>query len=93
MLVIRLIFCAAILGGALYAYIEKINRLTELRIKVPKLSKQLKNVQEENIRLHFEIEKFENPLNLMELARKPQYGHLKHPYLTDIIIYKPKPSP
>jgi hypothetical protein len=82
---IRLILCVAIVGVALYAYVEENNRLTELRIKVPLLTKKLKDLQEENTRLQFEIEKFENPLNLMELARKPQYGHLKHPYTSDII--------
>ena len=85
LLLIRLVLCVAIAGIALYAYIEENNHLTELRIKVPLLSKKLKELQEENTRLQFEIEKFENPLNLMELARKPQYGHLKHPYVTDII--------
>ena len=52
------------------------------------LAKKAKSLREENLRLRFEIEKFENPINLMELSRKPQYSHLKHPYLTDIITIK-----
>ena len=82
---VRLILCVAILGIALYSYIDKHNHLTELRIKVPLLAKKLKTIQDENTRLQFEMEKFENPLNLMELSRKPQYGYLKHPLTSDII--------
>ncbi|MDB6081606.1 MAG: hypothetical protein JWO53_878 [Chlamydiia bacterium] len=89
---LRLLLCVAILGGALFAYIERHNSLTELRIRVPILTKKLKDLQEENIRLHYEIEKFENPLNLMELARKPQYAYLKHPYAHDIIHLFPNPT-
>ena len=85
---VRLLVCVAILGIALYSYIDKHNHLTELRIKVPLLTKKLTTLQEENTRLQFEIEKFENPLNLMELSRKPQYGYLKHPLISDIIHVK-----
>ena len=70
----------------LYAYLNKHNALTELRIKLPQVKKELKAVEEENVRLLFEIERFEQPLHLMELARKPQYAHLKHPPISDIII-------
>ena len=84
----RLFLCVLIFGASLYFYIDQHNRLTELRIQVPLLTKKLKMVEDENTRLLFEIEKFENPLNLMELARKPQYGYLKHPYVSDIIHAK-----
>jgi len=82
---IRLFICVFILGISLYSYINQHNHLTELRIQVPLLTKKLKSLEDENTRLMFEIEKFENPLNLMDLARKPQYGYLKHPYVSDII--------
>jgi len=85
---VRLLLCVFIFGSALYAYINCHNRLTELRIRTPILAKKAKSLREENLRLRFEIEKFENPINLMELSRKPQYSHLKHPYLTDIITIK-----
>lgn len=85
---IRLVFCACIVGITLYSYVRKQNKMTSLRIQVPALKKELKNVQEENTRLLFEIEKFESPLNLMELSRKPEYSHLKYPLITDIIHIK-----
>jgi hypothetical protein len=74
-----------IIACAIFAYIEKRNRLTSLRIEVPILAKKLKTLSDENTRLSFEIEKFENPLHLMELLRSPQFSHLKHPYTNEII--------
>jgi hypothetical protein len=75
-----------IVTTTLYAYLNKHNALTQLRIKLPQVKKELKAVEEENVRLRFEIEKFEHPLHLMELARKPQYAHLKHPHSSEIIV-------
>jgi hypothetical protein len=86
------IFCISSVGFALYSYINVQNELTELRIKAPQLTRKLQAIKEENTRLQFIIEKFENPLNLMELSRKPQYGHLKHPLVSDI-IYVELPLP
>ena len=60
--------------------------LTERRMRVPILSKEFQAIDEENVRLRFAIEKFENPLHLMELARKPEFSHLKHPLVTEIVI-------
>lgn len=82
---IRLLVCIAICGVSLYAYVDCRNTLTEKRLQLPLCVKQQVLVEEENVRLQFAIEKFENPLHLMELARKPEFSHLKHPYAQDII--------
>ncbi len=82
---VRLFICLLIVSITLYAYINKVNALTELRIRVPELSKKMKLIEEENERLRYEKGTFENPLNLMELARKPAWSHLKHPYIPEII--------
>ena len=83
--VTRLCLCLCIVGVTLYAYLSKLNELTRLRIEVPKLTKKLRHIQEENSSLQYEKERFENPANLMKLLRKPQWSHLKHPPITDII--------
>lgn len=85
---IKLLLCLTCLGIALYCYIDSRNTLTAARMTVPTLTKKLRSIQDENTRLQFEIEKFENPLNLMELARKPQFSHLKQPLTTDIITVR-----
>lgn len=84
--VIRLFFCIAVGFLTLYFYIDKQNELTELRLAIPALAKEVKKVHEENIRLHYEIERFESPVHLMELMRKPEFGHLKFPYLNEEIF-------
>ena len=83
---LRLFFCIFVASSFLYSYVNKQNALTSLRLEIPPLAKEVKKLQEDNSRLEFEIDRFENPLNLMELARQPEYSHLKHPYTKDIII-------
>lgn len=85
-LFLRLLFCVCIAGLTLYGYIEKLNQLTSLRLRIPVLNRELKAILEENKQLQFEIDQFENPSHLMELARKPEFSHLKSPYLKDIVV-------
>lgn len=90
-LLLRLFLCIVFLGGFLYAYIAKQNEITKLRLEIPSLSKKLDIVLQENTRLQFEIDQFENPLNLMEIARRPEYRHLKHPLLNEIVTIEVDP--
>lgn len=82
----KLLFCLLVAGITLYASIRQLNQLTTLRRELPPLSKEVKALQEENHRLQYEVDRFENPLHLIELARKPEYGHLKYPFNSDILI-------
>lgn len=91
-LYIRLMICILVAGLTLYLYIEKQNELTELRLYLPMLSKEVKRIQEENTRLTYEIDHFESPIHLMELARKPEFSHLKYGYVKDVLIL-PEPAP
>lgn len=87
----RFFVCIFAIGVSLIAYIDKQNEVTELRLAIPVLAKDVRSIQEENIRLKYEIESFESPIHLMELMRKPEFGHLKYPYLTEE-IFLPKTS-
>ena len=82
----RLLVCILTAGITLFGYIEKQNELTELRLAIPVLTKAVKSMQEENIRLMYEIEQFESPIHLMELMKKPEFSHLKYPFLKDEIF-------
>ncbi len=82
---IRVFLCILTLGIFLYAFINKQNHITELRLQIPIAARELQAIQQENIRLQFEIDQFENPTHLMELARRPQFSHLKHPLANEII--------
>lgn len=86
----RIFICIFAAGFTLYWYVDKQNELTELRLAIPALSKVVKEIHDENIRLKYEIDSFESPIHLMELARKPEFGHLKYPYIKDeIFLVKP----
>ena len=85
-IVIKLFICILAAATTLYAYILKQNEVTELRLAIPVLAKELRQINDENTRLKYEIDQFESPIHLMEMARKPEFGHLKYPYLKDIII-------
>ncbi len=81
----RFFICMAVSVVLLYSYIHKQNQLTVLQMKVPLVQKKLKLVEDEIAYLQCEKEKFENPVHLMELLRQPQFAHLKHPCISDII--------
>lgn len=82
----RLFICVVVAGLMLFVYIDKQNGLTELRIAIPILAKQVKDLQQENIRLLYEIEHFESPAHLMELMRQPEFAHLKFSYVSDEVF-------
>lgn len=85
-LFIRLLICIFAAGLTLYKYIDKVNELTELRLSIPLLTKEVKEIQEKNLELQYLIDQFESPQHLLELAQKPELGHLRHPMLAEIVF-------
>lgn len=83
---IRIFICLFILGFSLFINIFQQNELTELRMIIPSLAKEVRTIQEENMRLQYAIDNFESPIHLMELLRMPEFGRLKYPYIKDVII-------
>lgn len=82
----RFLVCLILAGITLYAFVENQNRVNELKLAIPQIAKKVKNIKEQNNSLVYEIEQFESPIHLMELARKPEYTHLKYPYNKDVMI-------
>ena len=87
-LLFRLLICIFTLGGFLYAYIDKQNDLTELKMEIPELAKQLRNLEEGNNQLFLEVENLENPSRLIELLRQKEYSHLHYPYVNEVVVIK-----
>jgi hypothetical protein len=87
-LFVRIVICLFTCGFAFYSYLDKQNDLTSLRIAIPTKMKSLKAIQEENMRLHYEIDQFENPGHLMQLARSGEFAHLKQPLATEVITLR-----
>ncbi len=87
-LLIKLGMCMLIFCICLYKYINKINELTLIKLELPKIEKEIKSLDGEREVLQFEIERFENPIHLMELARRAEFAHLKHPFVKDVLKVK-----
>jgi len=83
--ILRILLCVLAVAYFQYLYLQKQNQITKLRLEIPKITGELKQIKEENTRLQFEIDQFENPTHLMELARNEEFAHLKHPFLSDIL--------
>jgi hypothetical protein len=82
---VRLLCCIFFFGVCLYSYLGKQNIVTDLRIRLPRLAKEIEKIREKNARLQYEIDQFENPIHLIELARHSEFSHLKHPLLKEIL--------
>jgi hypothetical protein len=81
----RIFICIGFLGGCLYSYLNLQNEITDLRIQIPQLVSELRKIKEENTHLHYEIERFECPENLMKLAQSKQFAHLRFPTMSQIV--------
>lgn len=88
---IRILVCIGACGGFLYSYIDKQNAVTQRRLEIPVLAKENKDLKEENTRLKYEIDIFESPEHLMQLALQSEYSHLKHPMLKEIVTLQQGP--
>ncbi len=81
----RLLVCIGAFGVFLYSYVDKQNGVTRRRLEIPVLAKEIKDLKEFNTRLQYEIDLFESPEHLMELARHSEFSHLKQPMLKEIV--------
>ena len=84
-LLFKIMICLFVFGLCLYSYIEKQNKLTSLKIDIPKIAKQINDLNEEIKKMQYEVDTFENPQYLMDLVRTPQFGHLKHPFVEEVL--------
>ena len=84
-ILLRIFLCIFTAGVFLYSFIDSQNKLTRLRLQIPILGKQIRELKEANTQLKYEIELFESPQHLLELARNAEYSHLKQPLLKEII--------
>ncbi len=87
-LIVRILICVSLFCSCLYSYLNLQNDVTEKRIYLPVLAEQVKAINEKNTRLEYEIDRFENPLHLMQLLRLSEYSHLKHPYIPEILTMR-----
>ncbi|MEI6531539.1 MAG: hypothetical protein WCN87_01815 [Chlamydiota bacterium] len=87
-LLLGIIFTVALL----LFYVNQAVSLTELRLELPKESKELKEILEGNTSLQYEIDRLENPARLMQLMHQPEFSHLKYPLESEVIILYDEPD-
>ena len=92
-LLFKISLCVFSLAMVVFNYLENQNESVKLKMRVPKLEKQLMAIEEENSRLRYEIEQFESPANLMRLAKQCEFSHLVHPVSDDILIVSDHEKP
>lgn len=85
-LFLRLLICISFAGLLMYKWVDKLNEVTELRMSIPIVEKEVREIAEKNLELRFAIDQFENPAHLIEIARRPEYGHLKYPLDHEVIL-------
>lgn len=85
---IRGIVLVFLMGIALSCYVNKQNEEMRLKLAIPRIVQEIKGIKEKNTELRYQIEQFESPENLMELARREEFSHLKHPFFSDILTLR-----
>lgn len=81
----RVLACILFLGVCVYSYLDLQNEITGLRIRIPHLSSEVRKIEEENMHLLYQIERFESPENLMNLAKLSEFAYLKYPTNQEVI--------
>jgi hypothetical protein len=84
----RLLACLVVFSFSIYSYLDKQNSCTELKMHLPKLTKEIAAIREVNANLQYQIECFENPQNLLSMAGSPEYAHLKFPFTEEVLTVK-----
>lgn len=77
--------CFSVFGFCLYSYLDTQNSLTKIKMQLPQKEKEIQMVREEMRRLSYQVDQFENPSHLIELAHLPEFSHLRHPVLREIL--------
>ncbi len=84
----RLLICLFVFSLSIYSYLDKQNSCTQLKMHLPKLTKEIAAINEVNAHLQYQIECFENPQNLLTMASHPEYAHLKFPFTEEVLTVK-----
>ena len=85
-IIVQLLVCIVCFSMFFYLYLNKQNELTKSRLEIPVITKEIKELKEENDRLKYEIDSFESPTNLMKLMKESKFKHLKNLPTDDILI-------
>jgi len=74
------------IAGGLYLELDQVHRATTLRLQTARMTRELRQLEEENVRLGYQLDQLESPARLMALARQPQFSHLKAPVMDEVWV-------
>jgi len=83
--ILRVSICLFFFGFSFYSYLDKQNNCTELRMRLPKVVKEIERIREENNSFQYQIECFENPEHLLSISGRSEFSHLKYPFTQDVL--------
>ncbi|MFA6914807.1 MAG: hypothetical protein WC222_00275 [Parachlamydiales bacterium] len=83
--VFRFFIVMGTLSLFIFLYIREQNEILLLRRTIPLLEKNIRELEEDNLALEYEIDKDRSPENLLKKARLPAYGHLRFPEKNEVI--------
>ncbi len=84
-LLVRLLVGLLGIGMGLYMTVVSDNRLTRLRMRIPKITQEVKELEEKNETLAFAIASFLQPHHLFTLSSSPDLAHLKPSYTPPLV--------
>ena len=84
----KILICTISFSAALCAYLNARNDVTKLMIELPRLSKELTLIEEQNTILRYKVEQFENPAHLLNLLKTAEYASLLSGGNSEIIAIK-----
>lgn len=82
---LRPLICIGAIGLMLYGAISHQNKITQLRMELPLIAKEVDVLHEKNRTLLYEVERFEDPSHLLQLSKQPEFGHLRYPHKNEVI--------
>ena len=79
MQIFKVLWCVFFFSILTYFYLDSQNQLIQRKFKLEPLISNVQKLKEQNRHLYYEIQSFESPSNLMELAKNDSYRHLTYP--------------
>jgi hypothetical protein len=80
--------CLTAIALVAYRHVDEQNRITALRITLPKAVKEVRLLEEEVMHLRYQVEEFESPANLLSFAQRDRFAHLRYPSLHEFLVLR-----
>lgn len=85
----RFISIVSLFALLLFIYIKEHHEILTLRMHIPLMEKEIREIKEDNLQMEFTLREFLNSHHLIQLARDPTYSHLVYPKENEIIKITP----